>query len=151
MPATPKYKGQSMPVLDRREIEFDPEALIAAVSVSLRSAQAFGLPAMRPTGVRCYPRDGQVDFLYGSKGAPQAVRIDAEPLGALLVAYCIRARIPMPRHADKGVRIEANSVILAFRMEYSETPSPEAADTANRAPVSIKAWGWIEPEKVPAR
>jgi hypothetical protein len=137
--------------MDRREIEFDTDALVLAISVSLRAAQGFGLPAMRPTGIRCYPRDGQVDVLYGSPEAPQAIRLEAEALGALLVSYCIRARIPMPRHADKGVRIEANAVVLAFRTAYTEAPAPETVDSTTRPPASIKAWGWVAPDKVPQR
>jgi hypothetical protein len=32
----------------------------------------------------------------------------------MLVSYCIRARIPDARLADKDIRIEAGSVVLAF-------------------------------------
>jgi hypothetical protein len=88
-----------MAFTDRRELEFDAEALLLAVSVSSRAAQAFGLPAQLPTGVRLYPHEGQVDFLYG---AGQAVRMAAEPLGAVLVSYCIRARIPMATQRRQG-------------------------------------------------
>ena len=119
---------------------------MTAISASLRAAQGFGLPALRPNGARCYPKEGQVDVLYGTSQAPRAVRISAEALGALLVSYCIRARIPMPRRADKGIRIEANCVILAFRTQYAEAPVPESADSATRTPVSIKAWTWVEPD-----
>jgi hypothetical protein len=138
-----------MPLTDRREIEFDADAIVQAISVSLRSAQAFGLPALPPTGVRCHPREGQIDVLYGTKEAPQAVRITAEALGALLVSYCIRARIPMPRQADKAIRVEADSVVLAFRTTCTRGPAPEVADGTPRAPEPVKAWAWIEPEKVP--
>jgi hypothetical protein len=85
-----------MAVTDRREIEFDAEALLFIIATSLRSAQSFGLPALCPTGARFYPRDGCIDVLYGAGQAQRAVRLAAEPVGALLVSYCIRARLPMP-------------------------------------------------------
>jgi hypothetical protein len=123
--------------------------LVLAIAGSPRAAQGFGLPALPPAGVRCYPHEGQVDVLYGTVQAPRAVRLPAEALGALLVAFCIRSRIPMPRHADKGIRIEADGVILAFRTQYADTPTPESADGSSRIPVAIKAWTWVEPEGVP--
>jgi hypothetical protein len=137
-----------MALTDRRELEFDAEALLLAVSVSSRAAQAFGLPALLPTGVRLYPHEGQVDFLYGAAPAGQAVRLAAEPLGAILVSYCIRARIPMPRNADKGIRIEADAVVLSFRTVFAKAPSPAGPDRTTGAPTPVKAWQWIEPEKI---
>lgn len=138
-----------MPIMDRREIEFDLDSLVSVIAASTRAAQGFGLPAMPPTAVRCRPRDGQVDVLYGDAKAPRSVNLDAESLGALLVAYCIRARIPMPRHCDKGVRVEAESVILAFRTVFKNPPQTEPSDVATRRTKPINAWEWIEPKKVP--
>jgi hypothetical protein len=43
-----------------------------------------------------------VDFLFGTPQAPQAVRLKSEMVGALLVAYCIRIRIPMPKKGRQG-------------------------------------------------
>jgi N-acetylmuramic acid 6-phosphate (MurNAc-6-P) etherase len=41
-------------------------------------------------------------------------------VGAMLVSYCIRARIPIARLADKDVRIEAGSVVLAFSTRLAD-------------------------------
>ena len=109
-----------MGLIDRREIEFDAKALVAvAVGTSQRAAASFGLPDTSPSGVRFYPDKGELDFLYGRPQMPQAVRLKAEAIGALLVLYCIRTRIPMSRSrkADKGVRVEAASVVLAVRVK----------------------------------
>jgi hypothetical protein len=149
-PARRTARRLTIAVVDRREIEFDAAALVLAISGSLRAAQGFGLPALPPTGVRCYPGEGQVDVLYGTPQTPRAVRIAAEALGALLVAFCIRSRIPMPRDADKGIRIEADCVILAFRVQYGTTPVPESADSSTRIPVAIKAWAWVDPNAAPS-
>jgi hypothetical protein len=74
-------------------------------------------PALRPSGVRFHPQQGEVEVLYAPN---QSTRLTAERLGALLIAYCIRTRIPIPRQADKGVRIEAGAVILTFAMHYAK-------------------------------
>jgi hypothetical protein len=141
-------RNEPIALTDRRELEFDAEALVAVIGISLRAAQTFGLPGIPPTGVRFSPPDGRLDVLYGTGETQKAVPIAAEPLGALLVSYCIRVRIPMPKKADKGVRIEANAVILAFRTIYAKVPAPEGQDNTTGAPSSVKAWTWIEPKKV---
>jgi hypothetical protein len=137
-------------ITDTREIEFTAEALVIVMAGSARSAQGFGLPGARPTGVRLDPDLGNVDVLYGVGPAQQAVQLAAEPLGALLVSYCIRTRIPMPRRADKGIRIKAKCVILTVRTLYDEAPPPETADVAATAAKAVKAWTWVTPERVDA-
>jgi hypothetical protein len=138
-----------MPVIDKREIEFDAEALLAAVVTSQRAAESFGLPGFPPTGVRFHPRVGTVDFLYGTSGALRAVNLKAEMVGALLIAYCIRARIPMPKKAEKGVHVQAQSVTLAFKTEFARLPIA-TAETYQMAPAAaVKSYGWHQPERVP--
>ena len=139
-----------MRIIDRREIEFDAKSVVRAIAVSSKAAQGFGLPGMAPAGVRFHPKEGKIDVLYGSSQALRAVSIPAEALGALLVSYCIRARIPMPRKSDKGVRVESNSIILAFRTTYDEAPTPAIAESAMRPAESVAAWSWLAPERVPA-
>jgi hypothetical protein len=136
-----------MKIVDRREIEFNAMSVAKAIAVSPKAAQGFGLPGMPPTGVRFYPKDARIDVLYGTKDAPRAVSIPAVTLGALLVSYCIRVRIPMPRKSDKGIRIESHSVILAFRTRYEEAPQPEVAETSGRALESVTAWTWLKPDR----
>ncbi len=137
-----------MAVAERREIEFSAEALCLAIGMSLRAAQRFGLPALRPTGVQFCPREGQIDVVYGIGQAQRAVPLAAEPLGALLVSYCLRARIPMPRRAEKGIRIGATAVILAFKTIFVAVPAPEAPDNTMCMPTSVQSLKWIEPQQV---
>jgi hypothetical protein len=99
-----------MGIIDRREI--DARALIGVVAGSLQRAQAIGLPALRPTGVRFDPRERHIDFVYEMH---PVVSVPAERIGALLVSYCVRTRLPMARGADKDLRIEAAAVVLALR------------------------------------
>jgi hypothetical protein len=49
--------------------------------------------------------------------------VTSERLGALLMSYCIRARIPVARLADKDIRIEASAVILIFTTRLAEPPA----------------------------
>ena len=98
------------------------------VGTSLRPAQVFGLPGLPQTGVSFFPHEGQVELLYGEGHTQQVVRVAAEPLGAMLVSYCIRARIPMPLRADKRIRIEADAVILFFRTIWAKAPTPKTSD-----------------------
>jgi len=137
-----------MAVAERREIEFSAEALCLAIGMSLRAAQGFGLPALRPTGVHLRPREGQIDVVYGTGPTQRAVPLAAEPLGALLVSYCLRARIPMPRRAEKGIRIGAKAVILAFKAICVAVPAPEAPDNTARTATSVHSLKWIEPQQV---
>jgi len=52
-----------------------------------------------------------------------AVSVAFDRLGALLVAYCVRARIPISRQADKDIRIEAGSVFLTFATHFADVPA----------------------------
>jgi hypothetical protein len=77
-------------------------------------------PALRPTGVRFDPQECQINVVYETH---PLVSVPAEHLGALLVSYCVRARLPMARGADKDVRIEAAAVVLAFSTHYADPPA----------------------------
>jgi hypothetical protein len=41
----------------------------------------------------------------------------------LLVSYCVRSRIPIPRLADKVVRVRGNSVVLSFNTQLADAPA----------------------------
>ena len=140
-----------MPILDKREIEFDADALVYCLSVSPRAAEGFGLPPMQPSEVRFYPEGSVVDVIYSKRDGLGAVRISAASLGALLIAYCIRAKFPMPRAADKSIRVEADCIVLAFRSRFSKVPAPEAAESSSRAAEAIKSWKWIAPGQATLR
>ncbi|HEX4171952.1 MAG TPA: hypothetical protein VHY82_05685 [Acetobacteraceae bacterium] len=93
--------------------------MISIIVRSVRWASSFGLPASRPSSVEFNPVDSGIILTYDGQASDI---ITAERLGALLVSYCIRARIPLPKLADKSVRIGANSVVVVFTTYYSEVP-----------------------------
>ena len=74
-----------MSLTDRREIEFDAEALIATIASSLQAAGALGLPPIPPKGARFHPADDEVAFIYGDGQSQRAVRLKATAIGALLI------------------------------------------------------------------
>jgi hypothetical protein len=114
---TQATRTQPIAIIDRREIEFDAEALVVAIAVSTDATAASAHPTLRPSGVRLHPQQGEIEVLYATN---PPTRLSAERVGALLISYCVRARIPIPRQADKGVRIEAGAVILTFAMHYTK-------------------------------
>jgi hypothetical protein len=111
--------GQPISIIDRREIEFDGNALISVIAGSLQRAQAIGLPPLRPISIGFSPRSREISVEYET----HAVAVASDRLGALLVAYCVRARIPISRRADKDIRIGAGSVFLTFATHFSDVPA----------------------------
>lgn len=137
--------GQGVKLVDKREIQFNGDALVYCLSASPRAAEGFGLPPIPPAGVRFFPADRMIDALYGRNDTLWAARIPAESLGALLISYCIRARIPMPRVAEKRVRVEADRIILEFLTRFSRVPAPENPESSSRAAQAVKSLKWVEP------
>jgi len=134
-----------MAIVDRREIEFDRDAVRLALEWSPQAAQAFGLPPLTPDGVRCKPAEGLVEVTYGRLTTTRVFMLHAEALGAILIAYCNRAGMPMPRNADKAVRIESGHVVVVFTLRMAHAPHPEVPENpVHRVPDAVRAWAWVE-------
>jgi hypothetical protein len=137
--------GLAMAIVDRREIELDSAAVRSAVECSPRAAQAFGLPPLVPTGVRCNPGDSCVEVVYGTLTSTRVFALRAEALGALLIAYCDRAGMAMPSRSDKGIRVEREHVVLVFTLRLDHLSPPDAPERPiSRAPEPVQAWSWVE-------
>ena len=67
-------KALAVTIVDRREIELDTAAVRRALEGSPRAAQAFGLPPLVPTGVRCNSKDGCIEVVYGTLTATRCSR-----------------------------------------------------------------------------
>ncbi len=126
-----------MQVIDKRVIWFDSPALLYCITASPRAAVTFGLPGGSPSEVRFFPKERVIEILYVSKDATHAARMSAESLGALLVSYCVRAKIPMPRVAEKSVKVEADGIALEFVTRLERAPAPETANSSNRVAAAV--------------
>jgi hypothetical protein len=125
-----------------RQLTFHEEGILSAITCSLRSAAAFGLPPIPPQWVRLIPSEGKASVIYGSGPAAKSVMIDAKLLGALLVSFCIRSRIPMPKGVAKEVRVEQQCVTLAFTIEHSYTPPPQVDEPTSIQNSEVRSWVW---------
>jgi imidazolonepropionase-like amidohydrolase len=133
-----------MLVVDRREIEFDADSLAYYLSILPQEAEGLGLPATPPSQIRFDPKEGIVDAVYGKGEQARAFQIPDESLSAILISYCIRTRIPLPRVADKMIRVAAGSVFLTFKTWFDEAPVFDAKE-AKRAAEATKSWKFVEP------
>ena len=132
-------------ITDRREIEFDTDAVKFALECSPRAANAFGLPPLTPTAVRCRPVEALIQVTYGMLTTTRVFSLRAEALGAILIVHCNRAGMPMPRAADKAVRIEREHVVVVLTLRLRETPQLEGPEPPiGRLPDAIRVWSWIE-------
>jgi len=134
-------------IVDRRDIEFDRDAVRLAIQWSPKASQAFGLPPLTPSAVRCRPAEGTIEVVYGTLTSTRIFALRAQSLGAILISYCNRTGMPIPRHADKGIRIERDHVVLVFTLRLYDTPNPEVPEPpVGHAPEAVQAWSWIETE-----
>ena len=134
-----------MAITERRELAFEPQTVRLVLEWSPHSAQAFGLPPLTPQGVRCNPAEGTVEVTYGELTSTRVFVLRAEALGAILISYCSRAGMPIPRHADKAVRVDREQVVVVLTQHMVPPPEPELPE-ANiaRVPEAVRAWAWIE-------
>lgn len=141
-------KGHAVSITDRREIEFSMQAVRLVIEWSPHAAQAFGLPPLKPTSARGKPTDGAVEVTYGELTSTRVFMLRAEAVAAILISYCNRAGMPMPRAADKGVRIERDHIVVIFTLRMPEAPAPEQPESPiARVPEAVRAWSWIEGER----
>jgi hypothetical protein len=134
-------------IIEQRELAFDLEAVRRVLEWSPRSAQAFGLPPLIPQAVQCDPAAGTIEVTYGELTSTRVFVLRAEALGAILIAYCNRAGMPVPRYAAKAVRVDREQVVVLFTLCISFPPQPDLPEgPIGRAPEAVRAWAWIRPD-----
>ena len=130
-------------IVERREVEFETEALLTVLAASPKAGGAFGLARGMPQAVIFEPTTQSVRFVFPGGGHAHSVSLDSARLGALLVGFCLRMRMPLPRKAEKSIRVESGMVVLAFRI----TSRPNLANLlpeehrASPEPATQRAWG----------
>ena len=98
-------------IKDTRIIDFSPDAIRAAAeSVGVRILR---LPVgVRVKSVRFRPESNSLYLDYGVPGLERTV--SEGEIAALLIAYCIDSKIPMPMKAKKQLRVTATSIAFGF-------------------------------------
>ncbi len=129
-----------MAITDRREIDFDLDAVRLAIEWSPRSAQAFGLPPQTPQAVQCNPDLGLLEVTYVDLTSTRVFMLRADALAAILISYCHRGGMPLPRTADKAVRIEPEHVVVVFTLRVPSERQPKQPEGAiSRVPHAARA------------
>jgi hypothetical protein len=130
----------SSAIVERRELRFSPATLQAMIGWSLGAGSSQRLPPIPPDGIRLVPEDSRIDLAYGQGPAARLIPLPVEQLATLLIAYCIRALIPLPRVARKEVRIGARYVALVFHVEHRQAPTPEIVESSVVRNGPVRQW-----------
>jgi hypothetical protein len=132
-----------MAIAERREIDFDMQAVRSVLEWSPRAAQAFGLPPLTPAGVRGNPAENAIEVLYGDLSSQRVFMLRIEALGAILISYCNRARIPIPRLAEKRLRVERDQVTVVLTRQTAEMAPAVPEPMVGRIPEAVRAFSWM--------
>jgi hypothetical protein len=132
--------GSNAAIIERRELRFSPPALRAMLGWSFGAGSSQGLPPSPPDEINLLPEHNRIDLIYGHAAVARSVPLKLEALATLLIAYCIRALIPLPRIARKEVRIGARYVSLVFHVEHAQAPTPEVIETAVVRHGPVRQW-----------
>jgi hypothetical protein len=125
-----------MPIVDQRRIAFDVGALKDILDYSPQAARSVGLPGNDPTGIVIDGAAQEVKFTFGDR----VVSLAAEKLAALLISYCIRAGIRIPRQKQRSVRFNQGTIMLVFLTEYLAAPFPAFRRSKQLQPPSGVPW-----------
>jgi hypothetical protein len=107
-------------LVDRRVLAFRPASLIAAVEGPGRARLDLPKPAIQRAEL--IPAEQIVRFHFGEPPDVQCRSFGCQELGALLIAYCIGVRVPLPARAAKAVTITSWGVVLDFVLSFLEPP-----------------------------
>ena len=108
-----------MPLSEKRELSFGPLAICTAFGSAAALARSMGLPPGAPIAIH-FTADGSGIVLSWGEGTE--VSLPSDKLAAFLVAFCIRTRIPMPRGAEKTLRLEGGMAVLCLALTHDVLP-----------------------------
>ena len=108
-----------MPIIDERRVSFDLGALKDVIMLSQFAAMSIGLPNNLPSGIGLDASAYTVNFDF----AGNLIMVTADKVGALLISYCIRSGIRVPRQTKRTVIVEERAITLVFREDYLMTPA----------------------------
>jgi hypothetical protein len=117
-----------MTIIDQRQVAFDSIALRQIVDFSPHTARNIGFPNNKPTNIVLNPSAHSATFEF----VGTAVTLQRDKLGALLISYCIRSGIKVPRNGQRIVHIGPTTVTLVFRQEFWNAPVPASVMADSR-------------------
>lgn len=129
---------------ETREVAFGALALRRVLGWAPEAVRGpLGLPPGVPSAAIFHPEEARVALRYGGEGGGAAeVSLRAEPLGALLLAYCVRVRLlPVVRGAQRSLRVLPDAAALTVSRDLDDLPDPEAVPRA--PPVAAPATGGV--------
>ena len=129
-------------IVDRREIEFSAAAIVQAIGANPTVALGLGLPSSPPDAIGFLPAQNAMEVAYGSGAEQHSIPIAAGALAALLVAYCMRVRITLPKSASKSVRVVADAVVLQLRLEFDSLPKLDGRKPLSKPVDQPRSMSW---------
>lgn len=123
-------------LVDRRMLIFRTRTLCAAIEQVGRGRIA--LPRPEVSDAEMLPGDQAVRFVFGRGDLAERRSVSGAELAALLIGYCLAAKIPIPNKATKTVSVTTSGVLLDFVMTFAQPPVAQPAQT--RAP----GWSGVE-------
>ena len=103
-------------------------------------SEALGLRLGGISRIEFRPEQEAISVIDPS-GTPVA-ELRAESLAALLVAYCSRIKVPLPRLGQKSVEVTSRSVVL--RVATATRPDLAASDVQSDFPRAM-VWSKTQP------
>jgi hypothetical protein len=128
-----------MTIKDFRSIELDREGLMDAVSRCRKVSDALGIPGGRVTDVVFLVPGNEAELrIRPPSGAEVGMTISSRPLAALVIAYLIANKVPIPKQATKSIYVVEGGVRMTFE---SSVPTIGTAGPAATSPLP-KAMDW---------
>jgi len=124
MPATQNDPRPSIDpdaaMVDHRIIAFRPSVLRAAIEAT--GLGRLGIPPGTMISAEPVPEEAAIRIRYGTTAEITERMVTAQEIGAILIAYCVGARIPLPMRATKVVSVVRGGVMLDFLTTVTRPP-----------------------------
>ncbi len=127
-----------MTIRDLRSIEVDRAGLSDAVSRCRKVATSLGLPEGPVKAIGLNQASNEVEFTIGAGVDFKSTVLPSGALGALVLAYLIAVRVPVPKQATKSISVIEQGVKLTFEF-LMNTPAP-APPKPFALPASAMDW-----------
>jgi hypothetical protein len=111
LPGDPGSENPELTITEQRTVGFDATEILRALTVVPQAAKLLGASSNTVRGVEFLPDKAAVLFTRSGDTTDTTV-VAAEALAALLVAYCVTIRLPLPHAGKKQIVVEADQVTL---------------------------------------